>query len=708
MKTQRMTLVLLATLTAVMLASSTAAARQPWERIKIPELNTFAMPEYQRHELPNGMVLYLAEDHFLPLVQLSAQITVGAIYEPADKIGLAGMTGSILRTGGAGERTGDEIDELSEARGLQLSTWIGQSTGGAYLSCLAEDLDLGLDLLADILRRPHFAEDKIGLAKQEQRAAISRRNDEPMAIAMREAPKVLYGSDHPLARHPEYDTIDAITREDLQAFHAAYFHPDRMYLVVIGAFETGSMIARVERAFADWPRSTAPLPPDPSIPLLPRTVNVAAKSGLTQATVLLGHRGIRNDDPDYAAVRVAAEILGGGFNSRLFKEIRSNRGLAYAVGAGAGTGWRFPGTFMAYTMTRNEDVESAAQAILAEIERMLAEPVSREELEFARDRILNSEIFDYDSKRKILDRLVTFEMYGYDPDFLKHYQETVRALTPADIQAAVQRVWRPESLTFLIVGTPEKFDGDFSRFGPVNEIDITIPAPTPRLEIPAATPESLARGKALMQKLRDRSGGTRAFAGLQSWYEESVLSVQTPMGAMAITIAQTVKLPDHVHMATRMPFGEMKQVMAGDKGWAEGMGQSRDLSGDELADMRDRLQQDTLAILRRVDELEFQALEPMAVADKLCEPVVVRFGDEATVMFLDPETSLLVMIQSPGTNPMTGSPVTQKIYVDAYQEIAGFNLPRKLTITHDDDDFASVEVKQFQANPAVDAGLFRK
>lgn len=708
MKTKRMTLVLLAILTAVMLASSAASARQPWERIRIPELNTFEMPEYERHELPNGMVLYLAEDHFLPLVQLSAQIKAGSLYEPADKIGLASMTGSVLRTGGAGERSGDEIDELIETRGLQLSTWIGQSTGGAYLSCLAEDLDLGLDLLADILRRPHFAEDKLGLAKQEQRASISRRNDEPMAIAMREAPKVLYGADHPLARHPEYDTIDAIAREDLQAFHAAYFHPDRMHLVVIGAFETRAMVERIERAFADWPRSSAPLPPDPPIPMLPRTVNVAAKSGLTQATVLLGHRGIRNDDPDYAAIRVAAEILGGGFNSRLFKEIRSNRGLAYAVGAGAGTGWRFPGTFMAYTMTKNEDVESAAQAILEEIERMLAEPVSNEELEFARDRILNSEIFDYDSKRKILDRLVTFEMYGYDSDFLKHYQEKVRALSPADIQAAVQRVWQPESLTFLIVGTPEEFDGDFSRFGPVNEIDITIPPPTPRLEIPDPTPESLARGKSLMQKLRDRSGGARAFAGLQSWYEESVLSVQTPMGPMDITIAQTVKLPDHLHMSTRMPFGEMKQVLAGDKGWAEGMGQSRDLTGEELADMRDGLQKETLAILRRVEDLEFQALEPMEVADRLCDPVVVRFGDEATVMFLDPETNLLVMMQSPGNNPMTGSPVTQKIYVDSYQEMAGFKLPRELTITHDDEDFASVEVKEFRANPTVEAGLFQK
>lgn len=692
---------------AAWLAGGIAGAQQPWEEIPIPELKTVQLPKYERHELKNGMVLYLAEDRLVPMVQLSAQIKAGSIYEPDALRGLAAMTGSVLRTGGAGQRTGDAIDELVETRGMRLETWIGQATGGAYLSCLIEDLDLGLGLLADILRRPQFAQDKLDLAKQEQRAEISRRNDEPMQIAMREAPKVLFGADHPLARHPEYETINAVAREDLQAFHAEYFYPDRMYLVVIGDFKTKDMKKRIEQAFADWPRSAKPLPADLEIPFLPRTVNVAAKSGLSQATVVLGHRGIRNDHPDYAAIRVAAEILGGGFNSRLFKEIRSNRGLAYSVGAIPGTDWQFPGAFLAFTMTKNEDVEAAAQAILEQIERMLAEPVSAEELQLARDSILNSEVFDYDTKRKVLDRLVLFEMYGYQTDFLKRYQEAVRKLTPAEIQAAVRRVWKPADLTFLVVGTAEKFDGDFSRFGPVNMLDLTIPAPAPKLEIPAATPASLARGKELMRQLRERTGGA-AFDGLRSWREESVLSMETPMGAMDIALTQTVQLPDRMHMVTKLPFGEMKQVLAGDQGWAEGMGQKEDMSADDVREMRDRMQQETLNILRRVEELEFQALVPMEAAGKTCQPVAVRFGEETTIMFLDPQTSLLVMVQSPGTNPMTRSPVTQKIFVESYQESDGFTLPSKLKITHDDEDFATLEVKRFQANPEVDPGLFVK
>ncbi|MDY0108614.1 MAG: pitrilysin family protein [Candidatus Krumholzibacteria bacterium] len=706
MKTNRMTLGLLAIVAAVALIAGTAAAKQPWDKIKIPPLNTFEMPAYERVVLDNGMVLYLAEDHFLPMVTLSAQIMVGSIYEPADKVGMAQMTGSVMRTGGAGERTGDQIDALVEARGMQLETWIGGDTGGAFLSCLTEDVGQGLELLADILRRPRFAPEKLDLAKQEQKASIARRNDEPLQIAMREAPKVLFGADHPLARHPEYDTIDAVTREDLLAFHARFFHPDRAFLVVSGDFETRAMVERIAGVFAGWSPAPAPLPPDPAIPQLPSSVNIAAKSGLTQATVLLGHLGIRNDHEDYAAIRVAAEILGGGFASRLFREIRSNRGLAYSVGATPGTGWRFPGAFLAFTMTKNETVEAAAQGILDEIKRMLAEPVSREELELARDSILNSEIFDYDSKRKILDRLVLFEMYGYEPDFLQRYQQAVRNLTPADIQAACRRVWQPENLIFLVVGTPDQFDGDFSRFGQVREIDIAIPAPTPKLEIPAATPESLARGKELMRKLRDKCGG-RAFAALKSWYEESEVTVQTPMGAMAMTMAQTVKLPDHFHIVTKMPFGEMTQILAGDQGWTAGM-QAKELSADEIKEMRDRMQEETLSILRRVDDLEFQALAPMEIAGAPCHPVVVRFGDKATIMFLDAQTDLLVMVQSPGNNPMTGSPVTQKTYIESHQQKDGFTLPHRMTIKHDDEDFATVEVKQFKANPTVDPALFKR
>ncbi len=252
---QRMAAILLVLVFVTLAVAPANAAKKPWEKIKIPELNAIQMPTYERVELDSGMVLYLAEDHQFPLVELSATIDVGSIYEPADKIGLASMTGTVMRSGGTTTRNGDDLDELVEARGLSVETWIGQSNGGAYLSAMKEDTDLGLELLADILRNPAFPEDKIKIAKEEEKAGISRRNDEPTGIARREAMKAVFGADHPMARHPEYATIASVTQQDMIDFHSDWYHPDRMYLVVIGDFDSQAMVDKIETVFAGWEKA---------------------------------------------------------------------------------------------------------------------------------------------------------------------------------------------------------------------------------------------------------------------------------------------------------------------------------------------------------------------------------------------------------------------------------------------------------------------
>jgi zinc protease len=687
-----------------------AHAAKPWEKIKVPPLNEFQMPAYERVQLKNGMVLYLAEDHFLPMIELSATIRGGSVYEQADKVGLAEMTGSVLRTGGAGTRTGDDIDQLAEARGLNVETWIGETNGGAYLSVLKEDTDLGLGLLADILMRPQFAEDKIDLAKEEQKAGIARRNDAPMSIAMREGMKVLFGPEHPLARHPEYDTIAAVTRADMVAFHEMFFHPDRAYLVVVGDFQTKDLIARIEKAFAGWAPASRPMPPEIAIDALPRTVNAVSKDDLTQSTLLLGHKGIRNDDPNYAGIVVANEILGGGFSSRLFNEVRSKRGWAYSVGSQAGTGWQYPGMFLAFTMTKNSTVQQAAEVILAEIDRMVKEPVSEAELQKARDQILNSEVFSYDTKRKVLDRLVLFEMNGYPQDFLETYQTAVRELTPAKVQAAAAAVWRPDQLSILAVGNKAEWDGDLTRFGPVNDIDITIPEPKMQIVIPAATPESLAKGHDLMVALREKSGGKK-LTGLKSYREVSVMTIAvTQMGPMDITLDKTVVFPDKMALLQKLPFGEATQVVTPEAGWAKSPMGNKDMSGEELTEARQEMKNEMVFILRDLGAYDCQALEPTEVEGVACQPVHVKpkGSEDFQIYFLNAATGQVHMVQSQGNNPMTGSPVTQKIYSTETGELGGFPMSTAQRWTFDDEDFCIVTVKEFQADPTVDPGLFKK
>ncbi len=699
---------LLMLVVAAMAAPADAGRKKPWEKFDYPELGEITLPDYQRVELDNGMTLFLAKDDELPLVELSATIQAGKIYEPAELTGLASVTGEVLRTGGTEKWSGDEIDAMVEAMGAAVETWVGNATGGAYLSALTEDADKALEILAEILMHPRFDQDKIDLAMSQHKAGISRRNDEPMQIAFREFRRMIFGADHPMGTIEEYATLAGITRQHLVDFHERYFHPERVYLVVIGDFEPDAMVAKIEEAFAGWGPATTDLPPDPAMPSFPRTVNVAGKDDLTQSTVVLGHAGIRKDDPNYAAIEVANSILGGGFASRLFVEVRSNRGLAYATGSQSGTGWRFPGVFTAFVGTKLETTEQAIDVILEQIRLMVTEPVTEAELKQAVDGLLNSDVFNYDTKREILDRLVLFDMYGYPADFLDRFRRDVQEMTAARVLEACQAVWRPDDLSILVVGNPEGFDGDLSKYGTVNTIDIAIPQPDIAMDLPPATPESLARGQELLDRAAKAVGGD-ALAGLKSWRSELGLDLEIQGMALHFGVTQAVAYPDRMRLDQKTPFGEMAQAMDGDAAWAKGPMGVQDITGEDLKKMKEEMAGDMISVLRDHAALHCQALPQSEMGGKLCDPVhVTGAGSDYILFYFDAATGLPVVKQGPGEDPVTKSPVTQKVMYDDFADFGGFKMARSQVILHDDKEFATGVLEDFTPNPDLPASLFAK
>ncbi len=709
-RTQRWAALLLLVLVVVAAAGPAGAAggTRPWESFKYAPLGDIKIPPYQRVVLPSGLVLYLAEDHEFPMIELSATIRAGGIYEPAAEIGLADVTGMVMRTGGTKSWSGDQIDEMVESMGAELETSIGDVTGQAYLSVLKDDFDKGLSIFAEVLASPRFDQDKIDLAKKQMAAGIARRNDDPMEIARREFTRVVYGPDHPLARMPEYDTVNAITRDDLLKFHRDFVGPDRTYLVVIGDFDTAQMKAKLEQALAGWAKAAAPLPPDPEMPEFPRTVNVVDKSDLTQSTVILGHLGIRASDPNYAGIMVANKILGGGFASRLFVEVRSNRGYAYATGSAPGTGFRFPGVFTAFVGTKSSSTQDATQVVLDQIEKMTTVPVSAEELARAKDGILNSDVFNYDTKRKVLDRMVTFEMYGYPPDFLQKYRAAVQAMTAEQVLAAAKAVWHPDQMSILAVGNPKDWDGDLGKFGPITKVDITIPAPKQTFEVPAATPAALARGQELMDKAA-AAVGAKPLAALKSYHRKTKLSATIQGMSLDFGVDETVVYPDRMRLVQTTPFGNMTQVTDGKGGWAEGPQGAKDLSADEVAKSREGMETDLLRILRDRKSLTCQALDPAQVDGRQLERVCVTgAGKDYLIYYLDPATSLPAIEETPAVSPMTQAPVLQKTVYDAYGDFAGLHMPKAMTILQDGEKFASGTVEGFELNPTLATDFFQK
>ncbi|MBI3597502.1 MAG: insulinase family protein [Nitrospirae bacterium] len=433
----------------------------------------FHPPKAERVVLENGMVLYLLEDHELPRVQIQAMIRTGGVYEPADKIGLAGLTGMVMRTGGTASMSGDALDEELEFMAAELSSSIGSDAGFASLDILAKDLDRGLALFADMLMHSAFPQDKLDLAKQQVLESIRRRNDDPAGIASRQFRKRIYGEDHPLARESTVKTIGRITRDDLVAFHAHDYHPNAVLLSLSGDFEKKEMIEKIQRAFVGWSPGRIDRPSLPPVrDALKPSVNLVEKD-ISQTHLRIGHLGIRQDDPDYFAVSLLNDILGGGgFRSRLFKKVRTEGGMAYSVGSTFTPGNLERGLFVAYGETKAGSTYQAISAIEREIERIRTEPVTEEELRLAKDSFLNSFVFSFSNPAMIADRQSSLEYYGLPPDFLERFRDGVIRVTREEILNVAQKHLRPDALIVLAVGRPDRFDRPLSGLGVLNVIPL--------------------------------------------------------------------------------------------------------------------------------------------------------------------------------------------------------------------------------------------
>jgi len=449
-----------------------------YKELKYPTLRDIEIPVIERITLANGMRLFLLEDHELPLINVSVTIRTGSIFEPAEKIGLASITGMVMRTGGTKSKTGDEIDEELERIAASVETGIGLNSGSASMSVLKKDVQTGLAILADVLMNPAFREDKIQLAKMQHRSSIARRNDFVGEIAGREFDKLIYGPQSVYARQTEYATIGNISRDDLIAFHKRFFGPNNLMLAVCGDFDTKQMVEKIEQAFEGWEKVDLQIPGVPEVRYeFRQTVNVVRKDDVNQSNIYLGHIGTLRSNPDYFALIVMNNILGGGFTGRLFKNVRSREGLAYSVFGSYSANYDYPGEFYVGCQTKSEKTVYAIRAMLREVEKMRETEVTDEELALAKDSFLNSFVFNFDTKGEIVNRLMTYEYYGYPADFLLRIKENVEKVTREDVLRVARKHLRPDKVQILAVGRPDDFDEPLSVLGPVNEIDITIPVP---------------------------------------------------------------------------------------------------------------------------------------------------------------------------------------------------------------------------------------
>ena len=436
----------------------------------------FTPPEPDRVVLANGMVVYLLQDHELPLISMTATMRTGSWLDPADKIGLASLTGSIMRTGGGGGLSSEQVDEELEQFAGDVGISIGRQSGSASLDVLSKDLKRGLQIFAGLIRTPAFEPARVELAKLQAIEGIRRRQDNPGSIVGREFVKLLYGADHPTARESSIGSITRITRDDLVAFHRKTIHPNGMMLGVTGDFDKSAMLALLREIFGDWKKGEVPVLMIADVPQssmakpLVRFVN----KDTSQTHLRIGHLSIKENDPDYVALAIANDILGGSsFRSRLFNDVRTKQGLAYSVGSRLNTGVHDQGVWLMRAETKLSSTQEVITRFVANMERMRFELVTDSELAEAKEAYVNSFVFSFASSSAIVGRLIELEYDGLPKDFLQQLRARVIALTKDEILAAAKKHFYPERLTIVAVGAGEALPKLLSGFGEVKEIKLT-------------------------------------------------------------------------------------------------------------------------------------------------------------------------------------------------------------------------------------------
>jgi zinc protease len=453
------------------------------QELHYPPLAPFAIPRPRRVELDNGMVVMLLEDHELPLITVSAQLRAGARLDPPDKLGLGELTGDMMRSSGVtrlpggGSLSGDQLDDRLEASAATVEVDIGEAAGSALLAAPKEAFASLLPVFAAILREPAFGDDKLALAKTFAKAHLARQNDDVDDLAARELARLIYGGDSPYGRTPTFATLDAVSLADVVAWHRAHVHPENIVLGLVGDFQTADALAAVRAAFGDWRRGAAAAPPAFPYRQQPNPgLFVIDKHDLSQSSVLMGHLGVVRNDPDYFALQVLDEVLSGSFASRLFAHIRTEKGLAYDVQGTVGGDWDHPGLAVLGLSTQVRTTGDGLAALLAEARGLTTAPPTDDEITRAKQSILGSFIFRYDSPAKVIDQQLALELYGYPLDWLDRYHAGIEAVTTDAVRQAAARHLHPDQFTILVVGPDETHDPSLAAFGKVTVLPLPDPA----------------------------------------------------------------------------------------------------------------------------------------------------------------------------------------------------------------------------------------
>lgn len=409
-----------------------------------------------RHELSNGVPVYMAPSNEFPLVDIRFSFKGGGYLEPEDKAGLSAMTGQMIRTGGSSMMAPSELDEEFDFLASNVTVGVGATSANARVNTLTSNLDRTFELFMDMLRNPRFDDGRLETLRGQALEGLKARDDNGLAIALREFSYLMWGEDHHESRQPTRESLESITTDDLRSFHEKIFHPGNLMIAVTGDFEEQEMLAFLEEQLSGWEvKPEAPDAPAPTHLYKPGVYYYEKEQ--PQVQVLVGHRSFTRDDPNAIEAEIMNQILGGsGFTSRITNSVRTREGLAYTAGSFMQPRVDYPGIFASYFFTKTPTTALATRLVFDEFERIQTEPVTTDELETIQNNLIETFPRNFESKDAMLGIFMNDERTDRPEGYWQSYRDRVRAVTPEMVQKAANEYLHPEDAVILVVGPWEE------------------------------------------------------------------------------------------------------------------------------------------------------------------------------------------------------------------------------------------------------------
>ncbi len=702
-------------------------------------------PPYELQTLPNGLQVVAVLHHENPVVSMRLLMRAGSASDPKERLGAARLAATLLDQGTTAQSAQDLADTI-DFMGGSMGAGAGTDLTHVDMLVMKDSFESGMRMLSDMARKPAFAQAEIDRKKQQTLSGLQVSVQDPEYVANSVFDRLVYGF-HPYGMPDSGtpETLAAVRRDDLVAFHSKYFAPNNAILAIVGDVTAEEAFTTAKKVFGDWEKKELPSdkyidPPDPT-----RRVIVVNKPDAVQTEVRVGHLGITRSHPDYLAVNLAIRILGGEGSNRLHQVLRTERGLTYGAQANMAA-LKVSGDFEAETNTRSEATGEVLRLIVDEFWRLQRERVGERELADAKVYMTGSFPLTIETPDSIAMQVLNVIFYGLPLSELQTFRERVNAVTVDDIQRVARAYLRPDRLSVVLVGNAKAFASQLAGVGfatyetiELDDLDLMsgnlkkaatgrgAPAPavarlsrlaaraTAYAQVPAGArpeapqaPDEIAKAKALLDNVIEAKGGIEKLRGVKTIVVKQTL--RNAEGQIRQFETTTyIAYPDRFRTESPTPDGGVNlQVFDGRQLWVKDARAVREVPETVARDVNATLRRDPVAMLvAAVDgKLRARALpdvkESTGRIDHALELSAADFNP--VVLLIDAETSRINKLTFVSDAP--GRPIVEEEFSD-YRAIDGvqfaFSGARK-------NGAQSIErrITDLRLNVPVDAALFKR